>query len=71
MKHVRNAIQKVAFIVQEQEAIVGHQLWLMFRVMVSKLTDANNGINFDDGNGTVLRTGWTSSGSDDGVVSFG
>ena len=35
MKHVRNAIQKVAFIVQEQEAIVGHQLWLMFRVMVS------------------------------------
>jgi hypothetical protein len=29
------------------------------------LTNATDGVNFDDGNGTVLRTAWTSSGSDD------
>jgi hypothetical protein len=29
------------------------------------LTNAAHGVNFNDGNGTVLRTAWTSAGSDD------
>ena len=47
----------------------GGNCWTPIVVDVSgngfNLTNAENGINFDDGNGTVLRTGWTSSGSDD------
>lgn len=47
----------------------GGNCWTPIVVDISgngfNLTSATNGVNFNDGNGTVLRTAWTSADSDD------
>lgn len=34
------------------------------------LTDAENGVNFNDGSGTIIRTSWTAADSDDAWLVF-